>query len=185
MSHPSAIRQPVEPTIVTGGERRLAFEHWLLASAKDMSQAREEWRTYGVALLRLGVRLAAIRISAHLVHAGAGTDDPDAVSAYLERVLLGGPVFVDREVQRYFALVPPSTGRRREWQLARDDAEFIGPGHYLGVPSVDATSPQDGRSFWSVEFESAGALASPGAVKALVDHCRLRAAQQASAQGGS
>ncbi|MFD9433755.1 hypothetical protein [Streptomyces sp. NPDC060002] len=162
-------------------ERRPAAEHWLLLSADDIATARAEWRNCGVALLHIGVRVGAVGISGTLVHAAAGTDDPARVSAYLGRALLGGPVFFHRSIERYYVLVQGSTGRRPELERAGDDAEFTGSAHYLGVPALDVTTPEAGHTFWSVEFESAGVLASADVLRQLVDCCRLRVAQTISA----
>ncbi|MFB6961309.1 hypothetical protein ACFCYB_30975 [Streptomyces sp. NPDC056309] len=74
---------------------------------------------------------------------------------------------MDQENQRYYVLVGATTGLREEWERARDDAEFLGRGHYLGVPAVTITSP-DRRCYWCVEMDGAGDLAAPDAVAQLV-----------------
>ncbi|WP_053709111.1 hypothetical protein [Streptomyces sp. NRRL B-3648] len=158
---------------MSGAERRLAVEHWLLIATEDRDRARKEWKTDGVALLRCGGIFGVIRISATVVHAAAGTEDPQGVAAYLLRALLGGPVFADGMGVSYYVLVGNTIGLREEWEQAQDDAEFMGRGHYLGVPAVDATSPRP-RSFWCVEMGSAGELASADAVSQLVATGRHR-----------
>ncbi|MFJ5035552.1 hypothetical protein ACIQB5_47875 [Streptomyces sp. NPDC088560] len=170
--------------VVTAAERRLAVEHWLLMATDDWQRARQEWRRDGVALLRCGGLFSAIRISAPVVHAAAGTDDPTAVDHYLAQVLLGGPVFTDRSNLRYYVLVGNSTGLRREWTLRRDDAEFMGRGHYVGVPAVDATSREVAGSYWCVEMASAGELAAPDVASQLVRIGRFRLARGEGACNG-
>ncbi|MEU3862717.1 hypothetical protein AB0F03_36335 [Streptomyces sp. NPDC028722] len=160
--------------IVSGAERRLAVEHWLLSAADDTARARLEWRTDGFALLRCGGVLSAVQISATVVHAAAGSDEPSTVNNFLAGALLG-PVFVDRETLRYYALVGSSTGRRTEWKRAGNDAGFMGAGHYLGVPAADATSLM-GRIAWCVEMDSPGDLAPADAVSQLVHTGRYRLA---------
>ncbi|MER7841648.1 hypothetical protein ABTY98_38630 [Streptomyces sp. NPDC096040] len=160
---------------MSGAERRLAVEHWLLMATEDRDRARREWKTDGVALLRCGGIFGVVRISAALVHAAAGTDVPQDVDAYLYRALLGGPVFADLTTLRYYVLVGHTTGLREEWEQARDDAEFMGRGHFLGVPALNATSPER-RHYWCVEMDSAGELAASDAVSQLVQTGRYRLA---------
>ncbi|WP_369225917.1 hypothetical protein AB5J52_34010 [Streptomyces sp. R39] len=160
---------------MTGAERRLAVEHWLLTATEDRARARREWKTDGVALLRCGGVFGVVRINAALVHAAAGTSAPQDVDAYLLQALLGGPVFADLTTLRYYVLVGNTTGLREEWEQAWDDAECMGRGHYLGVPALDATSP-DRRHYWCVEMDSIGELASVDAVSQLVAAGRYRLA---------
>jgi len=159
--------------VVTGPERRLAVEHWLLTAAQDRATARQEWRRDGIALLRCGSVFGAIRISAPIVHAAAHTDDLAKVDQYLGKALLGGPVFMDQDGERYYVLVGASTGRFLAWSYPADDAEFLGCSHYLGVPDLASTSP-DRRCYWCVEMDSMGDLTVAGAVAQLVHTGRAR-----------
>ncbi|GHE58524.1 hypothetical protein [Streptomyces capitiformicae] len=157
--------------------RALAVEHWLLSAADDSSWARSEWRESGVALLRCGTLFGVIRISGEVVRAAAGTEDPYGVDAFLARAMLGGPVFTDTVTRRYYVMVSPSTGSRSEWTRRSDkDAEYLGRSHYLGVPSVHATSPDGPRAYWCVPMAGAGELASAEAVSQLLSVGRYRLA---------
>lgn len=150
----------------TGQERQLAVSHWLLSVARDKRTARIQWQEHGVALLACGRTFAAVRLPAGLVHAAAGSHVPEAVDAYLRRVL-DGPVFTDRYAQLYYALVPAST--RLRWPV--DDlpgTDCLGLDHYLGVPAVDITDPERGRSYWCVPMDSPGELCDPADVARLV-----------------
>ncbi|QHA07821.1 hypothetical protein GQF42_35030 [Streptomyces broussonetiae] len=169
--------------VTTGAERSLAIEHWLLMAAEDWGRARREWRTEGVTLLRSGGLFGVVRINAEVVRAAAGAEDVTAVDHFLAQALLGGPVFMDQELLRYYALVGASTGCRLEWTLARDDAEFMGVGHYLGVPALDATTPKV-RRYWCVEMDSAGELAPGDAVARLVRVGRSKIARGDRQLGG-
>lgn len=172
-----AVAMATAGLVVASAERRLAAEHWLLMAATDRTKAREEWRREGRALLRCGGLFGAVRIDAALVHAAAGTDDLAAVDEYLARALLGGPVFMDQLGQRYYALVGITTGMRPAWQRPSDDAEYMGQGHYLGVPEVAATEPTR-RCYWCVEMDGPGALVAAGAVSQLVSTGRDRFLKQ-------
>ncbi|MEU7407922.1 hypothetical protein AB0B40_01095 [Streptomyces sp. NPDC042638] len=147
---------------MSGAERRLAVEHWLLSAAEGRVRARQEWRTDGVALLRCGGVFSVVQISATVVHAAVCSEEPQAVNDYLARALLS-PAFVDRELLRYYILVGSSAGLRREWSRKGDDAAFMGVGHYLGVPAVDAVD-LTARTAWCVEMASLGDLAPADAV---------------------
>ncbi|MEU7425656.1 hypothetical protein [Streptomyces sp. NPDC040750] len=160
---------------MSGAERRLAVEHWLLMVTEDRDRGRRERKTDGVALLCCGGIVGVVRISAALVQATAGTDIPQDVDAYLYRALPGGPVFAGLTTLRYYVLVRNITGLREEWEQARDDAAFMGRGHFLGVPALDATSP-DHRHYWCVEMDGAADLAASDVVSQLVQTGRYRLA---------
>ncbi|WP_416976399.1 hypothetical protein [Streptomyces sp. T028] len=136
-------------------------------ATEDRDRSRREWQEDGKALLRCGGVSGAVRVRADLVHAAAGTDEPAAVGHYLRRALLGSAVFADLTNQQHYVLVGNTTGLREEWERPRDDAEFMGRGHFLGVPPAGATSA-DSRCYWAVEMESLGVLADPNAVSQLV-----------------
>ncbi len=153
--------------------RELAVGHWLLTATNDRRQARVEWETSGIALLRCGSIFSAVRIPAVVVHAAAGTEDAQAVDAYLSDALQGGPVFSDSCSQVYYALVPASTARR--WDVP--ETECLGVNCYLGVPSPERTSPAAYRSHWSVPMDGPGALCTPDSVSQMVLYGRYRRAE--------
>ncbi|MFI0812901.1 hypothetical protein [Streptomyces echinatus] len=167
---------------MSGAERRLAVEHWLLSAAEDRARARQEWRTDGVALLRCGGVFSVVQITATVVHAAVGSEEPQAVNDCLARALLG-PAFVDRELLRYYVLVGSGAARRREWKHKGDAAGFMGVGHYLGVPAVDAVD-LTARTAWCVEMASLGDLAPADAVSQLVHSGRFRLAGGERRLGG-
>ncbi|MEV7959072.1 hypothetical protein [Streptomyces sp. NPDC088141] len=148
-------------------DRELAVAHWLLSAAPDMREARDQWVSKGIALLRCGAVFTAVRIQADIVQAAAGTEDPERTDAYL-REALQGPVFIDTSSQRYYVLVPASTSRMPQWAGAVPGAECLGSGCFLGVPSPQRTEPDLYRSYWCVSMDGPGALCSPGAVALLV-----------------
>ncbi|MFF9570668.1 hypothetical protein [Streptomyces sp. NPDC014685] len=145
-----------------------AVTYWLLSGASNMREARDQWVSKGIALLRCGVVFAAVRIQADIVQAAAGTEDPERIGAYLKEVLRGGPVFIDTSSQRYYALVPASMSRLPHWAGPVPGVECLGPGCFLGVPSPQRTEPERSRSYWCVPMDGPRALCSPDAVALLV-----------------
>jgi hypothetical protein len=85
-------------------------------------------------------------------------------------------VLFDRVIDCYYVLVPPSAGELEAWAATRDDAEYLGRGHFLGIPKTAAKTSKQGRSYWCVPMDSAGALASPEAVSQLLSFGRYRVA---------
>ncbi|MFE7330767.1 hypothetical protein ACFU8W_38670 [Streptomyces sp. NPDC057565] len=157
-------------------ERELAVGHWLLTAAPDMNEARDQWATRGIALLRCGGTFAAIRIPAGIVQAAAGTEDPKRIGVYLDEAV-HGPVFIDMSSQRYYALVPASTSRLPQWADRQvPEAECLGSGCFLGVPRPQRTEPEMFRSYWCVPMDGPGALCSPDAVSQLVTYGRYQRA---------
>ncbi|WP_019061664.1 hypothetical protein [Streptomyces prunicolor] len=168
----------------TRQEREQAVRSWLLLSAQSADRARTEWQIGGVALLRCGALFAAVRMSADLVHAAAGSADAETVNAYLAEVLHGGPVFVDQHSRRYYALVPASTADRPEWRgRRRDGAECLGRDSYLGVPRPEFNDPLQHFSYWCVPMDGPGDLCPPPEVSRLAAYGRHRLAA-AEAGGG-
>jgi hypothetical protein len=164
----------------TWEDRDAAVRSFLLAAAFEPGKAPEQWAGKGLALLRCGGLLGAVRISTGLVRAAAGTDNPREVDAFLAEALPGGPVFVDRHAQWYYVLVPAGTGRRVEWATRSRHglgAEFLGMGSYLGVPRPEATDPEGERSYWCVPMDRPGALADPDAVLRFLALAQRRHAQ--------
>lgn len=157
--------------IVSGAERQLAVEHWLLSAVRDREAARADWAETGVALIPCGTLFSAVRLPADLVHAAAGTAETGAVDGYLQA--LQGPVFVNRHADLYYALTPASTARR--W--AGPGIEALGKGAFLGVPHPGLTRPEPGRPYWPVPMDSPGELCPPDAVARLIAAGRAEARQ--------
>ncbi|MFF5019109.1 hypothetical protein [Streptomyces sp. NPDC001165] len=138
------------------------------------NSARQYWDQYGIALLRCDALFAAVRISADLVHAAAGSSDTETVREYLAAALLGGPVFLDQHCARYYALVPMGTVHREEWHDGRHKphAECLGPDSYVGVPRPDIDTPDQHFSHWCVPMHRPGDLCDADAVSQLVSYGR-------------
>lgn len=162
----------VEATSVAKrSERDLAVAHWLLSAAGDRERARADWDSGGLALLRCGGVLGAVRIPARIVWCAAGSEDLTMVDVYLSQAL-AGPVFMDLHTLHYYALVPPRALAKFTLE-GLPGAERIGQDHYLGVPDVRITAPR-GRSSWCVPMDSPGALCPVEAVEAMARAGRAR-----------
>jgi len=160
-------------------DREAAVRTWLLVAAQDAKEAQTQWRESGTALLRCGGVFGAIRISAALVRAAAGTDNTRTIDTFLTEALQGGPVFMDQYAGRYYVLVPASTGQRPVWTSHRGpEAEFLGRDCFLGVPRPETTEPEGVRSYWCVPMDGPGALADPGEVFRLLSSARHRRTQE-------
>jgi hypothetical protein len=180
--HSQRALRPVEDSpgvlVHATADRRLASEHWLLATlpAPARAQARMEWRELEVALLPLGTLFSAVRIPARLLACVAGSAQPPVLDAFLRETLNGGPVICDPHFARYYAMVPSSMPRT--WHRALDDwrdmdVDCLGRGTYLGVPRVDAvewTSPR--AAYWSTPMDSPAELCSPPQVARLIADAR-------------
>jgi hypothetical protein len=152
-----------------------AIAEWLTREHPTPIQVWTEWAAHGVALLPLGKRFAAVRMTMDVVHAAVGSDSADQVAEVLV-ALLDGPVVYDRRVTgaTYYALV--------QWHpdlvWAHDEvAPCLGRGIYLGVPRIDRRKPPG--TYWVVAPRYAGDLCAPEAVAALVDIGRQRLLQSA------
>ncbi|WP_223283875.1 hypothetical protein [Streptomyces sp. FBKL.4005] len=175
-----------EPRVVTRQEREAAVRSWLLLSAASASTSQTEWNREGIALLRCGALFGAVRMTADLVHAAAGSHEPGEVAGFLTAALFGGPTFFDQHSARYYALVPASTAARTEWREKRHSpaAESLGVGSYVGVPRPDLNGPHDGHfSYWCVPMHGPGDLCDPEAVSQLVAHGRHRLSTQGAVRG--
>lgn len=144
--------------------RHLIVE-WLARSGCNQASARVELSRNGVALLRMGYRLAAIRLRGELVHAAAGTDEPEQVTAFCAE-LLDGPVIHDRLASvdaTYYALINSHAGIVWDHE---DEAPCLGDGVYLGVPAIGRVGPPG--PYWLTPPRYDGDLCVPGAVAELV-----------------
>ncbi|WP_432198888.1 hypothetical protein [Streptomyces sp. bgisy027] len=182
------LTQDGKPHIATQHEREAAVTTWLLCSAQPegRDRVRQQWREGGIALLKCGAVFAAVRMKGRLVRAAAGVDENSElkkIDAFLARALFGGPVFVDTHSGNYYALVPPSTQRRREWAAHRHspEAECLGRDSYLGVPRAGFTEPNHHWCYWSVPMDGPGDLCTVEAISQLVTVGRRRLAMNQGA----
>ncbi|MFF5518809.1 hypothetical protein [Streptomyces coeruleorubidus] len=161
-------------------DRRLATEHWLLATLPTplRDRARREWQRHRVAMLPLGGLFSAVRIPECLLVALSPSAEAGCLDDFLVEALGGGPVICDPRFSRYYALVPasmPATLHQmaEEWRAL--DVDCLGHGSYLGVPRPDAVNPEHAlASYWSVPMDSAAVLCTPLAVARLIAagrHC--------------
>ncbi|MFE7930765.1 hypothetical protein ACFU6S_18880 [Streptomyces sp. NPDC057456] len=154
--------------------RERSARDWLLLSAEDSDQARQEWSQRGVTVLRCGVLFDVVRVRSELVVAAAGTSDPEGVAQALADALNGCPVFADRTSGLYYCMVPPGT--RQAWQSG--DAACLGLGSVVGVPRPDLDASDRGaRSAWYVPLAAPWDLCSAAAVQQFVHIGRLRQLQ--------
>lgn len=164
-------RVPVTGAVVSGSERRLAVEHWLLTAADNRDKARREWERLGAALLGCGGTFTAVRVPLAVVEAAAQTVDRRTMGAYLGNALLGGAAFTDETNTSVYFLVPATASRR--WRTP--DSECLVSGSFLGVPRPEPVPDQ--RSPWLLDMGGPGDLCRPDAVKQLVMYGRYRVAQ--------
>lgn len=165
----------------TRSERQLAVEHWLMSAASSIEQARAEWETYGVALLRCGTVFTAVRVPAAYVHAAARTEERGEVAVFLAKILDEGPVFFDRRGRQYYVLTPASTAAG--W--SHGDAECFGRDTYLGIPACRRIEPDpSGDAYWVVPMDSPSVLCARQEVEALVVAGRTAWAKQRKDDGG-
>ncbi|MFD5570506.1 hypothetical protein [Streptomyces cadmiisoli] len=160
--------------IVAGHERRAAVKTWLLTAADNREMARQEWQRQGVALLRCGGILTAVRVPLLLVEAAAGTNDRREIGVYLDAALLGGAAFLDETSSHVYFLVPPTLWNR--WRVP--ESECLVKDSYLGVPDPDPDPDEAAR--WLLDMGGPGDLCSSSAVRQLVEFARFRIAQSGS-----
>ncbi|MFC8679824.1 hypothetical protein ACFUEN_44990 [Streptomyces griseorubiginosus] len=166
--------------IVTLEERQRAVAEWLLVASPDPRGALQDWINTGITVLACDAVLSAVRMPTALVQAAVGTDNPDEVAGYLAASLCGGPVIASTDGLTYYALVPPSTRKRR---LPRD-TECLDRSALLVAPRPDLTDPSDhGRaSYWAVPMDGPGDLCQPDAVIQLATVGSYRRAQRGLTQ---
>ncbi|MFJ5037917.1 hypothetical protein [Streptomyces parvulus] len=161
--------------VVTGRERSLAIQRWLLAAADDEQKAREQWQREGVAVLKCGESFEAVRVPLVIVENAAGDARRIMLAAYLYEALLGGPVFINGASNFVYCLVAPGTAKN--WRAP--DTYCLTGDIYLGMPALSA--PGDAASCWLIEPDGPGEVCLPDAVKQMVDFGRYRAAMRAGA----
>lgn len=152
-------------------EETYRIAEWLARAADDPEQARGQWTTQGVALLRCGRRFDAVRIPADLVHAALGTDEAPIIAAALP-FDLGGPVILDRS--HYYALIFGHSGM--VWDEG-DDTPRLGPDTYLGVPRLDRMTPPGAH--WVVPPQFDGDVCRPNTVRLFIARARTKLASAA------
>ncbi|GGX26636.1 hypothetical protein [Streptomyces lomondensis] len=161
-------------------DRRLATEHWLLATlpAPLRDRARSEWEQHRVAMLPLGGLFSAVRIPERLLTALSISTEAGCLDEFLAEALGGGPVICDPRFSRYYALVPagmPATLHQMAKAWRALEVDCLGRGSYLGVPRLDAVSGEYVfASYWSVPMHSAAVLCNPLTVARLIAagrHC--------------
>ncbi|MGV9455395.1 hypothetical protein ACWDRW_29870, partial [Streptomyces sp. NPDC003635] len=81
---------------------------WLASAHPSPGAVHGEWGgTAGLALIPLGRRFDAVRLSEDLVRGVAGISDPPTVNDWLGWTFNSRPVIHDPSGSRYYALVPP------------------------------------------------------------------------------
>lgn len=154
--------------VVSGVERRLAIEHWLLTAANDRQQACLGWQRDGVARLRCGGVFTAVCVPMRLVYAAAAADKQWEIGVYLGKALPGGgAVFLCENSDHAYFLVYPTAWNR--WRVP--DTRCLTPDIELCVPHPDSASR------WLLDMGGPGDLCAPDAVKQLVMFARFRVAQ--------
>ncbi|MET9529618.1 hypothetical protein ABZY02_03465 [Streptomyces sp. NPDC006649] len=129
-------------------------------------EADAAWQGGSVALVELGRRFTAVRLSADIVHAAAGSDEHTGVSDALAEALDGGPVICDPWGRRYYALTPVRT--LTSWRQSRG-AACLGHATWLGIPRPSDVAPTGARfSYWIVPVSSVGRVCDPARVAAVV-----------------
>lgn len=152
------------------------ISEWLARAHPVPERALAEWSNQGVALLPLGQRFAAVRLSGALVHAALNSDEPRVVTEALSE-RLRGPVIHDNRTAgpTYYALIQWHAGLvwsyNRSAPCLRDDT-------YLGVPRIDRREPPG--TYWVVPPRYEGNLCRPQAVRDLVDAGHRQLIQQTS-----
>ncbi|WP_327375667.1 hypothetical protein OG393_17955 [Streptomyces sp. NBC_01216] len=153
------------------------ISEWLVQAHPMPGRALSEWSTRTVALLPLGRLLAAVRIEERLVHAAAGSDEPNAVADYLAGRLQLGPVIHDSGNRHYYALVPADAGRKVEQPGVR----HLGVGTWVGIPCPDRTQPPG--TYWSVAPRTPARLCHLADVADVANTGRGRLAALTSVRG--
>ncbi|GGU99759.1 hypothetical protein [Streptomyces spectabilis] len=140
-------------------ELHRAVSQWLAEADPRPGKVWAEWEKHGVALLPLGRRFDAIRVTAERVHDAVGSDAPHTVATALE-TWLDGPVIRDLRSSSgpYYVLAAPGA----DWD---GPAERLTTGTYLGVPRPGHATV---LSRWVVLPQHPGALCDSRYLRALL-----------------
>jgi hypothetical protein len=151
-----------------------AITEWLARAHPVPEQAKAEWAGQGVALLPLGHRFAAVRVTESLVHAALDSSDPDIVAEVLS-LRLRGPVIHDHRSAgpTYYVLIHWHAGM--VWEYG-SSAPCLQGDTYLGVPHLDRREPPG--TYWVVPPRYEGDLCMPQAVRELIDSAHRQLFQE-------
>ncbi|GAB7108671.1 hypothetical protein JCM4814A_69850 [Streptomyces phaeofaciens JCM 4814] len=151
--------------MLTPADKYRLISEWLARAHPVPQQAHTEWSRQGVALLPLGERFAAVRLTGELVHAAIGCTEPSAVAVALQE-RLPGPIIHDhrRTGPTYYALIPWHAGL--VWDYGERAPCLLGE-TYLGVPRLDRREPPG--TYWVLRPRYDGHLCRPQSVRDLVD----------------
>lgn len=144
-----------------------AVEAWLASAHPSPAAVCREWDSEaGLALVPLGRLFDAVRIPAAVVQRAFRSCHGAVMHVRLADHLRGGPVILDAERRRYYALVAPGTAA---WWRA-PAAACLGEGTYLGVPHPALTESDNPvlASYWAVPMTRPGQLCDAADVLALV-----------------
>lgn len=134
--------------------QREAVATWLADSLSRPADARKQWSDFHLAVLALGGRFSAVRLTDDLVYAVAAAAGPVTASEALGR--LRGPVIHDIQGRRFYALVPPSPPPPSLGPYAA----HLGLGHFVGVPRVGDNEPDEHLAgYWAVPMSAPGPCA--------------------------
>ncbi|WP_406507745.1 hypothetical protein [Streptomyces sp. NBC_00212] len=122
--------------VVADDEREIST--WLAGTLNIPEQAYVEWQQGHIALLALGRRFSAVRLSQDLVQAVAESAHHEVVSAVMKEALRG-PLIHDPQGRHYYALVRPSEPPAD----LGPHAKYLGLGSYIGVPRVGDDEPAE------------------------------------------
>lgn len=143
-------------------ETQRAVAEWLAGSLQRPGNAHQEWKESHVAVLALGRRFSAVRLTGELVYATAQAEGSTTATSVLRT--LNGPVIHDPYGHRFYALVPSSPHSD-----LGPHAQYLGLGHYVGVPRVGDNEPNGTHaSYWALPMRAPGDLCDPGRVHSLV-----------------
>ncbi|MGW2865263.1 hypothetical protein [Streptomyces sp. NPDC001205] len=152
-------------TMPTDAARQAAVSAWLAGSLNRPHNACQEWQESHVAVLALGRRFSAVRLTEKLVYAVAAAEGTTAATATTVLRTLNGPVIHDPYGHRYYALVPSSPGSD-----LGPYAKHLGLGHYVGVPRVGDCEPGGSHaSYWAVPMRAPGDLCDPARLVRLIE----------------
>ncbi|MFG2721028.1 hypothetical protein ACGFW5_22430 [Streptomyces sp. NPDC048416] len=151
------------PAHILTDTKNAAISVWLANSLHRPSDAYTQWADRRLAVLALGSKFCAFRLSDELVH-GVGTDSGFSLASTTLRTL-DGPVIHDPGGRRFYALVPPAP----PGPDLGPHAAYLGLGHFVGVPRVgEDEQTETWASYWAVPMSWPGTLCDPARVLRLI-----------------